>query len=306
MSMKQRYKPERVNAPTLAVVRDQPAGETQAPQLVIKSLAELGPNLPVGVESNGQRVRPFRVRPFKMKQEKALARMRDEHKAQSVGTFVADTLAMMLQTVGPHNFDAMKDGERQVHISQMLMADVFYLYFYLRYSAMGPDEPVVMVVKCPACKTDYRWYGDLGSMDVRIIPDDKCALTRTYELKHPIQFRGKEVSKLTLGPIKWDVFCRPEFQDRASKQDAVIAASIVGAEGIDAIPGTFQLADGDLDDLDMFDISGLVRDIEQNTPGPQMDIEPECPNCKHQQRMMLDWSWTNFFSRSPLPSHGSP
>src|SRR5690349_7308351 len=119
MGMKQKQKPERVNAPQLSIVSDDKP-EMSAPQLLsTKSLSELGPNLPVGVATPDGRVRPFRLRPFKMKQEKALARLRDEAKGGNTGGFVADVLAHMLQTVGPHNFDTMKDGDRQLAINQL-------------------------------------------------------------------------------------------------------------------------------------------------------------------------------------------
>lgn len=304
MSMKQRFKPERVtpNGPALALVpNEEPGAEPAKPQFVVKTLSELGPNLPVGAAAAGERVRPFRVRPYKMKQEKALASLRDDAKGNNIGTFVADALALMLQTVGPHNFDTMKDGQRQLVINQLSMPDVLYLYLYLRYEALG-DEPVLMLVRCAACTTEFKWYGDLGSMDVKVVEDSKTELVRTYELRDPMMFRGQMVSKLKLGLIKWDVFSRPEFQSRGSMQNATISASIVGVEGHDALPGTFQVASNDLDDMTKFDMSGLIRDIEQNTPGPQLDIEPECPSCQHKQKMMLDWSWDSFFARSARPN----
>lgn len=304
--MKQRYKPERTDLPTPALALVPPVGAAEpqgAPAYVTKTLAEQGPNLPVGVETPDGRVTTFRVRPFKMKQEKLLAQMRDEQKSASIGTFVANTLAMMIQTVGPHNFDAMKDGERQLVINRLTMPDTLYLYLYLRYDALGADEPVVMLVRCPTCKAEFKWYGDLGSMDVKAVADNRVDLTRTYTLRDPMQFRGKEVKAVKLGMLQWGALSRPEFQDRASAQDATITASIIGMEGIDAIPGTFQIGSNELDDMTKFDMAGLVRDIEEHTPGPQLDITPECPACKNSHKLMLDWSWNSFFARSPRPSH---
>lgn len=301
MAMKQKYASERVNAPNLVVVKEDTTA-AQPAAFVTKTIAELGSNLPVGIGIAGApRVRPFRVRPYKMKQEKALARLRDEAKGNSIGTFVADALSLMLQTVGPHNFDTMKDGERQLVINQMCMPDVLYMYMYLRYAALG-DEPVVMLVRCPSCSTEYRWYGDLGSMDVKVVESETADLTRPYELRDEMQFRGKTATKLKLGLIKWDTFGRPEFQNRGSMQGAAITASIVGVDGFDTIPGTFQVSLDELDDMSKFDMSGLTRDIENNTPGPQLDITPECPACQHKQRMMLDWGWDSFFARSARPS----
>jgi len=304
MSMKQRFKPESVrasSAPALQIVQDDPAAPAK-PKFSLQTLAQLGPNLPIGVSiPGGERSRAFRVRPYKMKHEKALAELRNEAKGVNIGKFVADVLALMLQTVGPHNFDTMKDGDRQLAINQLSMPDVLYLYLYLRYDALG-DEPVMMQVKCPNCSDEYRWYGDLGTLEVKVITDGTSDLTRIYSMRDKMAFRGKEVDKLKLGLIKWDAFQRPEFQKVSSMQNATITASIIGIEGLEYVPGTFQMASDDLDDMSKYDMAGLIRDIEENTPGPQLAVEPQCPTCKYEARMMIDWSWDSFFARSARPS----
>lgn len=303
--MKQKQKPILVDddqGPQLKVVRSDATEEAQSlPQFVMKTLGELGPSLPVGVLSGKSRVRPFRLRKYKMKQEKALAELRDSYKG-SPGKFVCDVLSMMLQTVGPHNFDMMKDGERQNAINQLTMPDVLYIYLYMRLEALGADSPVVMTVECPRCHTRFNWYGDLSTLDVKVVPDDTGPLTRWYTLHEPIMMRGKTVSKLLLGPILWERFSRKEFSMAASQQNSAILASICGADGIDLPHGSLVAVDGDIDDLDKFDIAGLIADIEANTPGPQIDVIPECPNCKLSWKIMLDWSWDNFFRRSARPS----
>lgn len=270
------------------------------PRFTLTTLAELGPSLPVGMppsDPSMPRVRSFRIRPFKMKQEKALAELRDKAKGNG-GKFVADVMSIMFQTVGPHNFDAMKMQERFLVINQMTMPDVLYMYLYMRYEALGKSEDVAMTVRCPACKSEFTWYGDLGTLEVRVAPDEMKTLTRTYELRDEFMLRGKPVKKVTLGYIKWDMMGRRDIIGSGSEQNATLLSSIVGTDSYDGPAGAFQLMDGDLDDMSRYDVAGIIDDIEQNTPGPQLDIEPECPQCKHQWKMMLDWRWENFFKRS--------
>lgn len=268
----------------------------------VRELRAQGPNLPVGLVVGGQRSRLFRLRPFKLKQEKALAKLREKAKGGTVGQFVCDALASMVQTLGPHNFDAMKEGERQIAINQLTMADVLYLWVYMRFDALG-EEPVAMTIRCRSCTNEYKWFGDLGSMDVRVLHDSTIDTSRTYKLRDGVAFAGAERHVLKLDMMKWDFFSR-NFNNKDSQSALAIMGSIVGIEGVDRNP--FQMTENDLDEMSKFDIGGITRDIEDNTVGPQMDIEPQCPSCNHKSRMMLDWGYESFFSRSALPTRMTP
>lgn len=271
---------------------------------VLTTLAELGSNLPVGFTSPQGRVRPFRCRPFRMKEERSLAKMKDEGKGSTLGKFVADVLATMIQTIGPHNFDAMKPNDKMVLLSQMTTADVLYMYMYLRYDAMGPDSPVEMNVKCVKCSTQHIWRGDLGSLEVRKVPDDIPSMDYQYKLRDPIAVRGKPRDTLVLSPMNWSVFMRPEYNDAGKRETQAVLGSIVGIDGIDAPRGTFRLADAELEEMTKYDLSGIKAQIEERTPGPQMVVRPICPACGFEMAMMLDWGYDSFFSRSAQRTPG--
>lgn len=279
--------------PELKVVTETDTAES-LPQhrFQLVTLGDLGASLPVGVGPD--RVRTFRLRPFNMGLEKELAQAKEKMKVKSGGLFVRTALGLMCQTVGPHNFDKMKQPERELVINSMYMPDVIYLYLYARHVALE-NEPVTMQIRCMNCAKEYNWYGDLSSMDVKVM-DPSMPLTRAFELVSPITPRSKTVSKLTLGLIKWESFCKPEFTNKNSIQSAAIHASVAGMEGFDG--PVFSLLDNDLDTMSKEDMNRITAEIEENTPGPQMDIQPECPACHFEQKMMIDWSWENFFSRS--------
>jgi len=303
MPMKSKYDSELVlpDGPALKVVTDEDTPETlPQPQPVerfqMTTMADLGPSLPVGI--GPERVRTFRLRPFNMGLEKLISQAKDKMKTKTGGTFVRTVLGLMAQTVGPHNFDKMKQVDRELAIGQMSMPDVLYMYLYARHEALV-NEPVVMNIVCAECSVQYKWYGDLSTMDIKVLTD-KAPLTRRFDLTSPLHVRSKVANHLTLGLIRWDNFCRPEFSNKNSIQSAAITASVCGMEGFDS--PAFALLDTDLDDMTKDDMNRVTMDIEEHTPGPQMDITPVCPSCNHEQRMMLDWSWDNFFSRSARPS----
>lgn len=279
-----------------------PPRETTAPSSTlfeVVTLGQLGANLPMGIVVAGQRVRPFRLRPFKLKQEKAIAKLRDDAKGSTFGKFVCQVMSMMVQTLGPHNFDTMKEHEKMLAVNQLDMPDVIYLYLYLRYEALR-NEPVKMHIRCPACSNEYDWYGDMGTIDVKKVRDDDLDLVTIYKLQDAIEIRSKTISELKLAPIKWGMFSRPGFDQKNSQGALLIQSSIVGAVGIDG--PTFMMGDNELDELTKFDMSGITSHIEDHTPGAQLDIDPKCPACNYQSRMMLDWSWEHFFARSAQPT----
>lgn len=269
--------------------------ETKSP-FTMSELGKLGPNLPVGIMINGKRSRPFRLRPFRLKEEKEIAKLRQDAKAMTIGKFVLQVMSKMLMTIGPHNFDTMKEGERVLALCQLTMADMLYVYLYLRYEALGADEPVGMKLKCPNCSGEYQWYGDLGTIEVQVVGDDVQSLDRDFELRDGVILRGEMRKKLKLGPFLWGTFLSPDFQDKSKQNTAVITASIVGVEGIDQNP--FRIGDDELDELTKYDLNAVIDNIDNNTPGPKLRLEPTCPTCNYKTAIMLDWGYESFFSRS--------
>lgn len=273
---------------------------SEAAILAVREMSELGPHLPVGFEVPGEpRSRLFRLRPFRLKDEKHLGALREKGKGMTMGTFVNGVLSHMVQTVGPHSFDAMKERDRAMVVTNLYMADVLYMYLYLRYDALGADEPVAMQLKCPSCRSDFLFKGDLGSVKVRVVGDEVRTLRRTYQLRDGVAINGRQTNVLYLEPLKWSAFERPEFNvhNRAQREAATIRHSIVGCEGWDA-KYPFIFTDNDMDELTKYDLEGLVDDIEAHSPGPQMTIEAECNVCRTSFRAMMDWSYDSFFSRS--------
>lgn len=280
-----------------------PGGGNEPPQAAKPlfeetTLAELGPNLPVGIVVGDKRVRPFRVRPFRLKEERALAELREKSKSQTIGHWVADVLGMMMQTVGPHSFDAMKDHDRHLIISMMTVPDVLYMYVYLRYDALGPNEPLSANLVCPKCSSKFEFMCDLGTLVVRKVPDDRLDLTRQYDLRDGFPHKGKLRKAVELDVLKWNLLERKEFAANAGKrQTMTVIGSIVGVEGETHKP--IVLPESDLDEMTKYDYEGISRDIEVNTPGAQFAVDAVCVTCAHEFKHAINWvDFQGFFSRS--------
>ncbi len=276
-----------------------PAPPEDPPEMRTTTLAELGSNMPVGILAGDKLVKPFRLRPFRLKEEKELGALREGTKGMTFGQFTSGVLSKMLISAGPYAFDGMKEQERRLAISQMVMADVLYMYLYLRYEALGADEPVVMRCVCPACRHDFKMPADLGSLEVRVVPETAVDLRRRYQLRDSIEIQGKERKLLYLRPINWGVMEDKSFalDNQAVREAKTLSASIVGCEG--PVTNPLVISDNDLELMTKYDMEGIKSDIEENTPGPIMVLNSECPACKVPFQQMINWTYESFFTRSP-------
>lgn len=308
--MNQRFQPETTMdtspAPTAPPEIPPSTGERPPPSEPVEfkkiTLAELGANLPCGVVSAGQRVKPFRLRPWRLKDEKHLGQLRDK-RGQRVGAFATEVLAYMVQTVGPHAFDAMAPVERKMVLSGMYMADILYMYLYLRYEALGSDEPVPMMLVCPHCRQQSRFDADLGSMEVETVSEGALDLRWIDQLRDGIEIEGQMRQNLWLQPLVWSSV---EGLDMGAGARAVpyIQASICGAEGCSRNP--FAITESELDEMTKFDMEGLATSIGSRAPGPVMIIKTDCPKCRLELTQMLDWGYDSFFSRTSQQKVGTP
>lgn len=272
---------------------------TSTVKLTTTTLGELGPVLPCGIMANGVRSRGFRLRPFRLKEEKELGAIRDgkQGRGMTYGEFVSEVLVKMVQTLGPHNFDSLNHNEKRLIIAKMLVADVLYLYLYLRHDAIGADEPISMEVTCPKCRSEFTFHADLNTLEVRV-PGNDLGLTWLRSLRDGIVIRGTKTFELTLGPLTWGTLERREFatSNQGQREALTVTNSIVAADGVSMNP--LVVTEQELDELTKYDLLGIIDDIEQNAPGPIMAVSPECSMCRSDFTAALDWQYQSFFSRS--------
>lgn len=260
-------------------------------------IRELKNHLPV--ETKGKIDQSFTFIDWGMNEEKQIAKIKEKN--PSMGKFISAVLALMLNTLNGEDFKNKKDGEKKLIINQMPMANVLYMYVYLRYDQLG--EEVKMAFPCPFCgHTNKDFNADLNDIDV----DCKCGAYEDvveYKLKKPITLeKGQQlVDTLKIGIAKWDVMEKADSQeanDEASMKEHTFRCSIVGVNGDVKV-----LPDEIIRKLKKIDIERIHKIISTHNAGATIQAEIKCPKCKASYTRQVDWGYENFFGLGSLPSN---
>lgn len=259
------------------------------------TLKELGNEMPMGILGADKKYhKNISFRPWRMKEEKELGRIRSDNQGANIGRYVSMVVATMCDKLGPHDFSNMKLEEKVIMISQMFMGDVFAVYCTLRKHNMG--NILGMIITCPRCGNQFDFNGDLDTLEVTTAehPND---MTWDYDLKHPIQIRNKEITGFHMGLPLWSVIesAADQGTGSAAAKDEAIRGAIRGVKGDDKIK---LLTSDELDELSKFDMESLVRKIDDNVLGPVMMIEAGCEKCRAEIVKSIDWRHDSFFGDS--------
>lgn len=268
------------------------------------TLAELGANLPLGIrDSSGNFAKGLALKPWRMKEEKELAALREEATGggeMTVGQHVSCVLATMYTHFGHFDFTNMKLEEKRIVLSQTYMGDIWYAYVYLRVMTLGPYLKIQ--VRCPRCRLLFPFTADLNTTEVAT-GSSLEGLLWDYDLAHPISIRGTEVSKLVMGPARWAMIESARGTTGGDAKEIAIRSHIVGINDAKE-PLVLGASGPELDEMTKLDIENLTNEIDQRYLGPNMSIEmgPEVPclHCKYKEptRLPLDWRYDSFFGTS--------
>jgi hypothetical protein len=258
----------------------------------VHTLALQGPVLPVGLFEGGSLRKDFDVRPWRMKEERELGALKDKNKNANQFTYIAMVLATMLSKLGPHDFLAMDFKKKRGIVAQMMMADVYYAYLYLRREAIGSS--LSMSFKCPSCGHGFAYAADLDTVEVKAV-DNFDATKWTYTLKDPFPFRGGTAKILNIGQLLWGTMeGLSSTAINSQAKSSIIRGSVVSVEGFAAAP----LADHEIDEMTKRDIEALANEIGNRFLGPDLALECDCPKCSTTIKAAIDWSYEGFFAIS--------
>jgi hypothetical protein len=281
-----------------ATVEDTQQIEKQTEKHTKTDIAKYGPTLPMGVAGpTGVPAREIVVRPWRLKEEKELGKLRAQNQDATLTQYVTMVLATMCSKLGAVDFDTVKDfAARRLVISQMFVPDVFYAYIWLRIHAIGHE--LDLKLKCPYCRHEDKITADLRTTEVWV-PKDPKAAEWECTLKHPLQLRGKTVTGFRMGPQRWSAL---ETADIASGDTgAMKALTILGSvRGFLGDPMDIPLAPHELDELTKQDVERLVAALDDNMVGPVMSVEAKCvkERCGKTWNAPIDWGYDRFFSTS--------
>ncbi len=267
------------------------------PNISSSTLGEWGAQLPIGFLRDGVFHRNIRFKPYTMAAERELAKQRAKQskKAQNAVSHTTSVLAHMIAEVGPYSdFQDLSHNQRLMILNQLYMGDIMYAYILLRIEALGEDLSVE--VQCPSCGSDNKLGSDLNDLDITI-PEDPYSLVRRYKLRNQVKTpKGELIDKLLLQPPRWLTMSTMKVGRNMDffriKSDLVTAATF----GEDGQPLSKTL----LDQLTKRDFELLLKEVDDNTPGPDLQLEVECPECGHESATSLRWDFDHFFGASSL------
>lgn len=270
-------------------------GEDDRRRVSVSTVGDLGHFLPVGVLQGGQLHRGFAFKRWTTREERWIERFKAEHKGLTAADLVTAALAHFLTGLGPFSdFQALGEAERRLIVSQLWLPDVIFALIQLRISALG--EEIAFDLRCPAC--DHRWrYGvDLRRTDV-VVAEDVSALTWRYDLRDPLPTAKGDVDYLVLQPARW--FALVGVGADADVKARIAAASIRRMGDHEDLVPTPDI----LDDLGKYDLEHITAEVDENTPGADLELAVVCPKarCRHEFRhAIVPMNWDFFFGASSL------
>lgn len=269
--------------------------DERTPSFEETTMGDLGPQLPLGIkDATGVYHRGFSMKPWTLKEEKALSKLHEQGEDKvNIVHHVTSVLATICSQIGPYDFEKMKPAERKVHINQMWMGDVFYVYCWIRSQVMS--NVVEMSLKCPHCGFVFDFNGDLFTLKVDTAKkEESCEWL--FDLKTPITIRQKEVKQLRMGACRWAAMEGMGEQgiDEGTVKAGIIHQSVVEPIGIGRTP----LADDELDGLVKGDFEALLAKIDKVALGPEMAVETNCKRCNKGFISPIKWTYKDFFAVS--------
>jgi len=209
--------------------------------------------------------------------------------------YIEGAIGEMCTRLGPHNLEAMKPEEQAVVLSQMWMADVFFIYLLIRRRSLGRLLPLKLA--CPHCGVKFDYTTDLDTVEIRSVERVEDAQWE-YEVRRPFEIRGKLAERLLMGPGRWSSLAQMPGNPRnfGDLKEGIILGSIREVAG----HGPMALVGGELDDMEKEDIEVLPREIDEHSVGPDMSVEGVCgsSSCRKDYTVAIEWGNRDFFAPS--------
>lgn len=190
--------------------------------------------------------------------------------------------------------EIIKKPERELVISQMWEADVLAAYFMLRNDALC-DSSAEFEVLSPFDLDKERvclWKGDLSEIEIVGAPTIEEALWE-YQLKKPFIFRGGEITKLVLGPMKWFSSEQVTLEKPGALNLKTIAASIHKVP--EHFDGNIQVNVHDLKRMSKADIRAIEKQYDSHHSGLDMSIRVFDDVKEKWFDASIPWMSTDFF-----------
>jgi len=255
-----------------------------------------GEQLPIGILDGGELHRSFGFKVYDLAIERELALKRKKTRASA--EYVVEVLSTVLTVLGPHaDFQALNHQQRKLVIQRMWLPDVLYAYFSLRREALGDELSASCT--CPTCSHKWKYVGDLAMGDVKVVTGPE-AISWRHEMRHGLMGKdGDRIKSAVLQPPRWE--CMLGITRKTGRTNAVMVKVRVIASCIRQLgDGTTPLTEHVIDTMSKYDIEHITKALDDCVPGPDMTLEPECPECGTELRIPINWDWDFFFGAASL------
>lgn len=265
---------------------------------VLPTIAELGKQLPIGVEVNGVLEKSFDLVPLGWEIERKIGRdWAKRRKNIDVGSYIGVVLANTVTKIASYEISKMPLDKRLLIFNEMFAADIFYMYAYLRLISSGKDLQL-KGIRCVSDAHSFTYTADVSTLGV-VCFDTIEQLEKTIKLEHGFEMGGSHRDTLIIRPTKWNMMSEP-----LSTNGSTSAIEMFGAMLINSVVEIVGLARGALmSELQLNlmmkpDLEICREAMDQVLGGPRWFIEGECPICSEEFYFELDWTYENFFARS--------
>lgn len=258
------------------------------------NFSELKNRLPFGFSYQDQTFHTYKLKPWRLKEEKILAKQEDED--IGIGEYIGQIVSVLLESLDSFNYAELDDAKKKLIISQMYLADVFAMYVRARIENIG--ETMEIPIACGRCRHSFVFKANLNTLETLIFEDeDPGTHLFDFELKDGIQIGKKTYKKLKCRFAKFEVFknlAKGFDLTSATFRVALFQGCIAKIEGYEI--EHFIPTDVELDTLKKIDFEKLSEKLFFDSQAIDFDISLKCPKCKRQIIDYLAWSPDSFFA----------
>ena len=192
--------------------------------------------------------------------------------------------------------ECCSQAEREYHLRSMYQADVLTAYFLMRIAGVDPEYNCTYVSPLDIDgKRECKWVGNLEDLEFKNDPTDD--LEFEYEFKSPVRIRGKECSKVILGPAPWALAEDLKILNPGAVNLKLIAASIVCVPDISTERG-IPFDETDLDEVPKRELNELEDIIGKKHKGLDMEVEVWDPEAEEFFQSSINWMDPDFLGGS--------
>jgi hypothetical protein len=261
------------------------------------TIADIGKQLPIGVESGGVLEKSFDLEPLGWEKKKNIGRDWNAIRNKlTAGNYIGTILANAVTKIASYEINSKMSLDRKLDIfNQMYAADIFYMYAYLRLISNGKDL-ILKNLRCPTDDHSFTYTADVSTLGV-VCFDSIKQLEHKIKLDHGFDMGGSHRDTIIIQPAKWNMMNETPSSSYSEIEmfGSMLINSVVEVVGLDRGAMMTELQ---LKQLDGTDLEICREGMDRVLGGPKWFVEGECTVCQEPFFFELDWTYENFFARS--------